>query len=154
MTPPFGSCHVLLGQAGERTPLFLSELAFRDAKYDTHSASSPTLATSSVPQPPCALNSLLWSCIPKTARLPAPPSYTGPGFKEVRPRSCSDPCQVWASTVPVCSPPALSLLLSQTRRWDLKLSEPGHTAQVTRLSAESVSALCLPPRLWWTQSYI
>lgn len=35
--------------------------------------------------------------------------------------------------------PHLSLLLHQTCWWDLKSSEPGHTAQVTRLSAESVS---------------
>lgn len=34
MAPLFGSCRALLGQAGERTPLLLSELPFRDAKYD------------------------------------------------------------------------------------------------------------------------
>lgn len=37
MAPPFGSCSALLGRAGERTPLFLSKLPFRDAKYEGHS---------------------------------------------------------------------------------------------------------------------
>lgn len=85
MAPLFGSRRALLGQAGERTPLLLSELPFRDAKYDPIEPPSPTLTTYS-------------SCQPSHAQKP-PPTHPPPALVEKRKKVrlwSSDPCQAWA----------------------------------------------------------
>lgn len=155
MAPLFGSCRALLGQAGERTPLLLSELPFRDAKYDPIEPPSPTLTTYLSSQPSNAQKSQLWSWIPKQP-CSYPPTHsatTSSGGKKERKKFASDP--VTRAKPERCASlqtPLLSPLLCQTLCWWYsKPSEPGHTTQVTRLSAESVLAHSPPPSLWWTQ---
>lgn len=125
MASLFGSCCVLLGQAGGRTLLFLSGLAFRDAKYDTHSIHLSLLLFEtpiSLHQTPCyeaasqISPALVFLCLP---------------------RARSGPALCHSTT------PSASLPLSQRCWWDLKPSNLEHTTQVTRLSAESVS-VCHP----------
>lgn len=153
MTTLFGSCHALLGQLGERTLLFLSKLAFRDAKYSTaliQSLRRPLLPFQ------CLAPSSLFHHHQWVLQWGSFHPSTSSSVKKIPPWS-STLRPVWVIYVPVCNPHRLNIVLTSPSkscsRWDLKPLEPGHFSKVTRLSAESVSVLGLPPRLQWAQPH-